>query len=108
MWCLVLVWSLGFGAWSFSDPSTLAQAEELRDPFLFGSRETVPQATGQPRLTGIIWDATNPLAIIDGEPVTVGQTVGGWRVVKIQRDGIVIQRDSTTKTMTPGSPLPSE
>jgi len=83
-------------------------AAELRDPFLFGSQDTPVKIPSQPTLTGILWDATSPLAMINDEPVTVGQHIGGWQVIQIQPDAIVIQRDSRTLTLVPGSPVPSE
>jgi len=96
------------GAWSLSGPSTLAQAAEERDPFLFGASESLPPTSQTPHLTGILWDARSPLAVVDDEPVTVGQTVGGWRIIRIEPDGIVIERDAQTQTIQPGSSFPPE
>jgi hypothetical protein len=90
--------------------SPVAQAEELRDPFMFGPRKVFssPTTTTLPVLTGILWDAKSPLAVIDGEPATVGQDVGGWQVVEILPDKVVIQRDSERRTLIPGSSLPAD
>ena len=45
-------------------------------------------------LEGIVYDEDdNSLAIIDGEIVTVGDVVGGMRILEIQKDGVIIQKD---------------
>ena len=80
-----------------------------RDPFLFGSAERELQPPATPAiLTGILWDATNPLALISGEPVTAGAAVGNWRIVEIRPDGLVIQRQDRTRILKPGDAFPSE
>jgi len=86
---------------------TPVQAAEGRDPFQFGPREAT-QSTSGPLLTGIIWDAYSPLAIVEGEPVTLGQTVRGWQIIEIQPDYLIVQRDSQRQTLVPGSPWPPE
>ena len=98
------VWVLLLGG------SSPAWTEELRDPFVFGPRKAASSTatTTLPVLTGILWDAKSPLAVIDGEPATVGQDVGGWQVVEIRPDRVVIQRDSERRTLVPGSSLPAD
>ncbi|HDZ77577.1 MAG TPA: hypothetical protein ENH41_05795 [Candidatus Omnitrophica bacterium] len=45
-------------------------------------------------LEGIIYDQNdNSLAIIDGEIVEVGDVVGGMRILEIQEDRVIIQKD---------------
>jgi hypothetical protein len=88
---------------------TPVQAEELRDPFVFGpTYEGSARQSIREGLTGILWDATNPLAVIGGQPVTVGETVAGWKVVEIKPDRVVIQRDFDRVTLIPGSPWPAD
>jgi len=101
-----LVWKSLCVVW-LVEGSVEPMAEELRDPFLFGPREAVA-VTAQPVLNGILWDARSPLAVIEGEPVVVGQTVGGWQVIEIQPDRIVIQRDSQRQLIAPGDSFPAE
>ena len=84
-----------------------AAAAEPRDPFMFGPREG-ESATGGGQLTGILWDATTPLAVIDGEPLGVGSAVAGWTVTAIASDYVVVERDGRRKTLTPGASIPSE
>lgn len=83
-------------------------AEALRDPFVFGPRSDAPAQSANNVLTGILWDATNPLAIVGSEPVSVGASVMGWQVVRIQHDGIEVQRGDRREFITPGSSLPQD
>jgi hypothetical protein len=87
---------------------TVCAAEESRDPFVFGPSPDAPAQSAADALTGILWDATNPLAIVGGEPVGVGASVAGWQVVRIQRDGIEVQRGDRREFITPGSGLPQD
>lgn len=88
-------------------PRVTLEAEELRDPFMFGPRES-QRATTQPIVTGIAWDAKRPLALIDGEPVTVGQIVEGWQIVEIQPDSITVEQDLRREILHSGDRFPSE
>ena len=83
-------------------------AEELRDPFVFGPRSDAPAQSASGVLTGILWDATNPLAMVGNEPMGVGASVMGWQVVRIQHDGVEVQRDGRREFITPGSSLPQD
>ena len=81
-------------------------AEQLRDPFVFGPRD-VQESGHTPQLSGILWDSANPLALIDGEPVQVGQVISGWQVIEIRPDQVTIQKDFRRETLTT-SRLPTE
>ena len=56
-----------------------------RDPFTRG-----PAVVGVAglTLTGIIWDRTSPLAIINGEVLQPGQEIEGYRLLQIQPDRV--------------------
>jgi hypothetical protein len=41
-------------------------------------------------LSGVLWDKTEPLAILNGRPLTVGGEIDGARVVKIGLDGVQV------------------
>ena len=103
---VLLIWGIGVGAWGPSR-AVVGLAEELRDPFMFGP-VTAEVVSGGAVLTGIIWDAQHPLALIDGEPVTIGQIITGWQVITIQPDRIVIERNAQRLTIIPGSSFPAE
>ena len=81
-------------------------AEEPRDPFVFGRRQAA-FVDAQPVLTGILWDATNPLVMVDGEPMTIGQQVSGWTMTQVGPDHVVIERDGQQQTLSPGNPFPA-
>ena len=91
-------------------PGHLVWASARRDPFLFGPAEMEQQSSPATTfiLTGILWDAHSPLALINGEPVTVGAAVGEWQVMEIRPDGLVIQREDQTRVLIPGDAFPSE
>ena len=54
--------------------AAFVHAEDLRDPFMFGPRTEVAAQTG-PSLIGVIWDATQPLAIVGEQTVALGDRV---------------------------------
>ena len=63
-----------------------------RDPFLAGKG----QATGELALSGILWDASRPLAIINGMTLTVGDEVEGFQVLDIQADHVTLTDGTAT------------
>lgn len=84
-----------------------ANAEELRDPFVFGPRAGTAAQT-EPTLVGVLWDAARPLAIIGEETVGIGDAIAEWRVVDIKPDSITLERGDRRETLYPGDPLPTE
>lgn len=87
--------------------ASYAAAAEPRDPFMFGPREG-EAVVGHGQLTGILWDAATPLAVIDGEPRGVGSVVAGWTVTAIAPDRVVIEQAGRRETLTLGALIPSE
>lgn len=79
-------------------------AEELRDPFVFGSQGDAP-APGAV-LIGVLWDASNPLAMVGEETVRVGDLLEGWRVVEIRQDGIMLEQGGRQEFIEPGATIP--
>jgi hypothetical protein len=51
-------------------------------------------------LSGILWDPRQPMAILNGQPASVGQQVDGWRVVEIHQDRVVINDGAQTLQLT--------
>ncbi len=99
-WCMVVSSSLLSAAWHGR-----VSAAEPRDPFMFGPRSEGVEPSG-PILVGVLWDATQPLAMVGEETVAVGGRISGWQVMHIQPDGIVIQREDRREFLTPGMPFP--
>ncbi len=83
-------------------------AEELRDPFVFGSRSDAAAPSSGQTLVGILWDAAHPLAIIGDQTVGVGDTVSGWQVVQIRQNGVEMKRGDEHALLTPGNSLPQD
>lgn len=62
-----------------------------RNPF---APAAVGQARGEMVLSGIMWDETDPTAIINDEIVRVGDSVGGRKVVDIKQDRVIVDDGS--------------
>jgi hypothetical protein len=72
----------------------LASLKWSRDPFTLGATSG-GQLSGL-ILSGILWDATAPLAIINGSMVRAGEDVEGYRVVAITTDSVVFTDGTDT------------
>ena len=56
-----------------------------------------------PKLQGIIFNAARPLAIVNGQTVSVGDRVGDFQVKQILENGVVFQSpDGSRKTLDIG------
>lgn len=64
-----------------------------RDPFTRGG-----SAAGMSglKLTGILWDPTAPIAVLNGEMRRVGEEVDGYRITAIDRDRVSISDGAET------------
>ena len=81
------------------DPLVKERSEIPREP----RREQEPQVSNDfPKMTlhGIIWDPSNPIAIIDGLDLMVGDTIKGARVVEIRFDSVVLSYRSRRHVLT--------
>ena len=65
-----------------------------RDPFTSGTEVTLGLT-----LTGIIWDPTQPLAMINGATLSVGEEIDGFRVLQIQHDRVILTDQTQTYTL---------
>jgi len=64
-----------------------------RDPFVVPIKTKEKSLPVQPPklvLKGIAWDKTEPLALINGQVVKEGDTIGGARILKIDFDGVAV------------------
>ena len=66
-----------------------------RDPFLRVGAEPDQQPVSLV-LSGILWDPAAPLAILNGETVRVGDTVGGYRVTEIAQGHVSVSNGTET------------
>ena len=67
-----------------------------RDPFTGGS--TGAEVSGFD-LAGILWDATQPIAMINGQMLRVGDELEGYRVTQISQDSVSLTDGSQTLTL---------
>ena len=71
-------------------------AEEIswgRDPFLRGGAEG---QAGALMLSGILWDASAPIAIINGQMLHVGDELEGYRIMHITSDRVTVTDGTDT------------
>jgi len=61
---------------------------------------TTPDTTGEFLVKGTIWDDENPLAIINGQILGVGEKIDGATIVEINKDNVVFEKDGKTWTQT--------
>ena len=64
-----------------------------------GQMITAAGLSGGFAIQGIVWSDTRPLAIIDDALVAQGDRIGPYTIVRIQRDGVVVQREGVTQTI---------
>lgn len=62
----------------------------------------VPPLLPEPKLQGILFDPTQPSAIVDGKTVFVGSRVGGFRVTAISKNGITLKNGTEAKVLRLG------
>ena len=70
-----------------------AQLGWTRDPFTHGASVGL---MGGFTLSGILWDATAPIAMVNGQMVSVGDTVEGYRVTEIRIDRVLLSDGEQT------------
>ena len=74
-----------------------ATLEWRRDPFT--SSGVGEEATHSLNLSGILWDPAKPLAIINGQTVQVGDQLGAYRILSINRETVTISDGTATTTL---------
>ena len=84
------IFFLLFALFILSSPVLYACATEVIQGPLWTVFETRPQ------VTGVLYDADNPLAIISGKVVRQGETVGGYLVANIRPDGVELVKAPAT------------
>ena len=71
-------------------------------PIVDDSKTKAPEPTTLPNmwLSGIIWDPENPIVMIDGLDLCVGDRIKGARVVEIRIDSVVLSYASKQYVLT--------
>lgn len=67
-----------------------------QDPFSSGPAVSSPSTISDMILTGILWDDTAPLAMINDNPIGVGDKIGGYTVVEIHKDRVILTDGTKT------------
>ncbi|MDP3768371.1 MAG: hypothetical protein Q8S13_10175 [Dehalococcoidia bacterium] len=70
----------------------LEQLTWERDPFSRGPA----RGHGELTLSGILWDAARPIAIINGETLQPGEEIDGFRIVSIEPTRVVVTDGTQT------------
>ncbi len=71
-----------------------------RDPFSSGPSTSEPATLSDMVLTGILWDDSAPLAMINDNLVGVGDKIGGYAVAEIKKDKVVLTDGEQNHTLT--------
>ena len=69
-----------------------------RNPFTKGGIFT-SSGNASLYLTGIMWDEKKPQAIVGDEVVKEGDMIENYRIVKINKDNVIISGDKGEKTL---------
>ena len=90
---------------SAAEPSKQRDAQRSRAAALSWSRDpfTRGAALGQVSglsLSGILWDAAAPLAIINGQPVRAGEAFESYTIVSISHDSVTVSDGTQTFQLT--------
>lgn len=70
-----------------------AQLSWSRDPFM---RSTTTNQVNGLSLSGILWDAATPMAIINGQTLRVGEACDGYRVTEITPEHVAVTDETQT------------
>ncbi len=88
---------LGAPAWSVNDP--------MRPPFFDGASSKGPKPIVRPlRLSMVLFGRDRKVAVLNGHTVKVGDSVMGYRVLRIERDHIVVSKKGQIKEVSLGNP----
>lgn len=60
---------------------------------------TIPAPPAEPKLEGVWIDPQMRIAFISGQALPVGGTILGWRVTSIQKDRVLLQKESAVKIL---------
>ena len=72
------------------------------DPFRAGNKKTANKKAPKKvwKLSGIVFNEFNPLAIINGKSIGVGDLIEGAKVLKIERKKVVIVYDGNSISLS--------
>lgn len=86
--------------------TALKQFEELEfktDPFQKKERPRVIENLREVMLNGIVWKKDKPYAVINNSLYSVGESVGGKKIIKIDKDEVLFESEDKLFRLTPKS-----
>lgn len=87
---------LALPAWSLNDP--------MRPPFYDGASNSSPTQVVRPlELSMILFANDRKVAVLNGQTVKVGESVMGYRVLRIDRDRVVVSKKGRVKEVLLGN-----
>lgn len=76
------------------------QLKWVRNPFQFPPKKEVEKTdVGKLNLTGIIYDETSPVAVINDIIVHEGDEIEGVKVIKIESEEVLLEEDGESYTL---------
>lgn len=100
---LILVF-LAAGAWAqptsaLVDPLRPSHHQPRPQPEPRPNQENLVQLGDRFRVTAILWATDRAVAIINGQPLRVGQVIGDFRLTKIGPDHVVLEKEQQKLTL---------
>lgn len=86
------------------EPSVQREAQRQRATLLAWGRDPFARGAGAGQisglnLSGILWDASAPIAIINGQMLRVGEELEGYRVTEITQDRVLLTDGAHTVSL---------
>jgi len=73
-----------------------------RNPFVLGGKRLrwkEKEGTQTLRLTAIVWDEVQPMAVINDEVLTLGEEINGFKVISIDKEKVVLEKDGEVREL---------
>ena len=93
----VVVWTLVYDLWA-GEESNRFWTTRMADIFKMNVFKTNILTTNKGLVTGIIYNAENPSAIVCGEVVREGESINGYKVVEIYKQEVVLEKNGRSFT----------
>ncbi|GAB4310929.1 MAG: hypothetical protein Kow0059_00640 [Candidatus Sumerlaeia bacterium] len=76
---------------TFAAPPAVPGGREP-DPRTAAVRKVEAGEIGFPRIDGIMWDLHDPAALVNGKILTVGDSIEGFKIIKINKDSLEVSK----------------
>ena len=90
---------------NFDELDYLRTAAWGEDPFRLKPTPNAVVVSSKPTsrgliLSGILYSTDNPVAIINGSPIRIGQEINGAKVIEIEKDKVILERQGKKQSLT--------